>query len=688
MRFGVLKYMGVVVAFCAALAIWSGTPAGAASTGAQVWGAPVPLALTGAENAELGSVSCTGAGDCVAVGFYEVSAGNGSNNDYGLIAVESNGAWAAPVTVGPSALPSDVETTSGEIDINLGSVSCSSATSCEAVGSYESDDSNNNTESVVLPITLSGTVATPGNATLVTGLSETDNPALSSISCSSSGSCTAVGVDHTTAGDQLIVATSDGLWHNESEVPAAGHFPSGYASLVSVVDFGSGPVRVSCPPSGACVVVGNYDDASDNLYGFAMPLSDGTPGTAMLLPTPPNSASTPIVEGLGISCPAAGACTATGDYATNAGSDTSAAFAVPIANGTPGTPIELTSSYSDAAALPVSCTDASDCDLAGVATNSGASALLATDSETAGTWGALTPLAGFDPTNLATAPTDLSCIAAAACGLVGIEESPADTLAPFIVNSAPQLSVATSSLPGATVGAPYSATLQANGGIGASTWSLSSGSLPAGLSLNAATGAISGTPTAAGSDGFVVQVTNGGPPAQTATGGVSITVSAATPTSTTTPATPTPPVSTPVTTPPPTPKPAVAVVKITKVSDKGAKVSITLSCAKAVCKGTLGLSVVEHLSGTKVTSLTAIAKAKKTRTLTLAKGTYTLAAGKTRTLTLTLTKTAAKLLTARHRFTAKLALTPAGSKRATVTKTVTLKAAVVKQPRPKRPKRV
>jgi large repetitive protein len=39
------------------------------------------------------------------------------------------------------------------------------------------------------------------------------------------------------------------------------------------------------------------------------------------------------------------------------------------------------------------------------------------------------------------------------------------------------------------------------------TWSLASGALPAGLSLNAATGEISGTPTTAGTANFTVQVT-------------------------------------------------------------------------------------------------------------------------------------------------------------------------------------
>jgi hypothetical protein len=57
--------------------------------------------------------------------------------------------------------------------------------------------------------------------------------------------------------------------------------------------------------------------------------------------------------------------------------------------------------------------------------------------------------------------------------------------------------VVTSSLPGTEVGASYSATLQGTGGTAPYKWSLKSGQLPAGLSLNANTGTIAGIPATA-----------------------------------------------------------------------------------------------------------------------------------------------------------------------------------------------
>jgi Putative Ig domain len=65
------------------------------------------------------------------------------------------------------------------------------------------------------------------------------------------------------------------------------------------------------------------------------------------------------------------------------------------------------------------------------------------------------------------------------------------------VVTAATLAITTTTLPGGSVGASYTATLRATGGTTPYTWSLAAGTLPAGLSLNSSTGVISGVPTAA-----------------------------------------------------------------------------------------------------------------------------------------------------------------------------------------------
>ncbi|MGP3960230.1 Ig domain-containing protein [Nonomuraea sp. 3N208] len=67
-------------------------------------------------------------------------------------------------------------------------------------------------------------------------------------------------------------------------------------------------------------------------------------------------------------------------------------------------------------------------------------------------------------------------------------------------------SIVTTSLPQATPGAAYQHTLEAKGGVPFYDWQVTGGSLPAGLSLDRFTGAVTGTPTTAGTSTFTVQL--------------------------------------------------------------------------------------------------------------------------------------------------------------------------------------
>ena len=78
---------------------------------------------------------------------------------------------------------------------------------------------------------------------------------------------------------------------------------------------------------------------------------------------------------------------------------------------------------------------------------------------------------------------------------------------PLSIVVAAVITISTTSLPGGTVGATYSQTLQASSGTLPYSWAIASGTLPPGLSLTAG-GVISGTPTAAGAFGFTVRVTD------------------------------------------------------------------------------------------------------------------------------------------------------------------------------------
>jgi hypothetical protein len=92
-----------------------------------------------------------------------------------------------------------------------------------------------------------------------------------------------------------------------------------------------------------------------------------------------------------------------------------------------------------------------------------------------------------------------------------------------VVNGTSPLSITTTSLPGATQNAAYSATVSATGGATPYSWSIASGPLPAGVTLGTSSGVISGTPTGSGTSTFTIQVTDAN--SQQATASLTLAVS-------------------------------------------------------------------------------------------------------------------------------------------------------------------
>jgi uncharacterized protein (TIGR03437 family) len=92
--------------------------------------------------------------------------------------------------------------------------------------------------------------------------------------------------------------------------------------------------------------------------------------------------------------------------------------------------------------------------------------------------------------------------------------------------ASPPVTIATASpLSEATAGIAYSYTLAATGGSPPYRWSVSAGALPAGLSLNGSSGVISGTPAAAGTFTFTVQVADSAGGSAVATFTITVMVS-------------------------------------------------------------------------------------------------------------------------------------------------------------------
>jgi hypothetical protein len=150
------------------------------------------------------------------------------------------------------------------------------------------------------------------------------------------------------------------------------------------------------------------------------------------------------------------------------------------------------------------------------------------------TWSWVAQAGSTLPNGLGLAPTGTISGTPTAAGTFNVTVTATDSSAPALTASKnlsvtiiPQLVISTSSpLPNGITNTAYTGvTLASTGGSGAVVWTLTGGTtLPANLSLNASTGAITGTPTTAGTFNFTVQAADSGTPQQKVTKSFTITI--------------------------------------------------------------------------------------------------------------------------------------------------------------------
>ena len=393
----------------------------AGSIGAAEATAAVP-ATSGSGSAEVASIACPSAGNCVAVGYQRPL----GHNDV-FVMNQVAGVWGNAKKISLAALPKN-GSTGGE----LNSVSCASPGSCSAGGAYR------DRTGIWRPFAVNEKNGTWGKAQEIPGISSANlgglvEPAgIEFISCPAAGDCTAVG--HYFHGDGIpgqqrvfVVSEADGNWGRGKDLPgmatltkvgadftslscsgvgncAAGgayfgpHGGSTQAFVASqtngtwgralevpgtaAVNTSGGAITqsVSCPSSGDCVAAGYY--ISKTWHPFVSVRTDGTWSPILTLPLPPGAGSATLNF---VWCASAGNCEAVGDY-NNEGL-TADDFFVIEKNGTWGSEKKIPLGANPTTIIgPVVCTSIGNCS-AGGGLRGKKSLEVFVDSQVNGTWG-------------------------------------------------------------------------------------------------------------------------------------------------------------------------------------------------------------------------------------------------------------------------------------------------------------
>jgi hypothetical protein len=123
-----------------------------------------------------------------------------------------------------------------------------------------------------------------------------------------------------------------------------------------------------------------------------------------------------------------------------------------------------------------------------------------------------------------TVPGDFTFVVQVSDSCPAQEGGPATAQAQLTITVVTLVDITTSSLPAGSEGIAYLAQIAASGGTPPYTWRVSAGSLPAGLTLQPGSGAISGSPASPGNFTFTVRVDDSSPTPQAATQALTVAI--------------------------------------------------------------------------------------------------------------------------------------------------------------------
>jgi hypothetical protein len=352
-------------------------------------------------------VTCVATGSCVAVGQYAVEHGF-----IPLLDVERGATWTVVIV----PLPAGASTKAPNSE--LSGVSCTSSTTCVAVGSYTDaagfqrpllvSESRGAWTSVSMPLPAGADTATPDDT-------------LESVSCASSTVCAAVGSYARSAGheDPLVIQRTSGSWSAVSlPLPADAVTATPSDELAAV----------ACTSDGSCTAVGSYLDTSGGQEALMVTGSSGV-WSDVTAPLPGDAGTARSSDELdSVACTTASSCVAAGSY-DDAGGNQDALLDEEVSGTWANVPVALPGDASTAPTLDVlnaaACSSIGNCVAVGVYESEDNYQEALVEVETAGAWAAAHAVLPSDANTVIPLDTlsSVSCPADGDCVAVGFYSS-------------------------------------------------------------------------------------------------------------------------------------------------------------------------------------------------------------------------------------------------------------------------
>jgi hypothetical protein len=373
-----------------------------------IWHTAIPVpgvaALNTGGQANVGSVSCTSAGNCSAGGYYTIDSGGDTE---AFVVSQVNGTWHTAIQV-----PGTAALNTGR-NAGAGSVSCASAGNCTAGGSYKDDSGYH----AFVVTQVNGTWRTARKVPGVAALDTRGGAGFGPVSCTPMGNCSAGGTyvgSSSHATQPFVVSKVNGTWNTAIRMPGITALdPNGYGTWIS---------SMSCGSAGNCSAGGSYHDGSGAEQVFVINQVNGTWRTARQLPGTAAINTGGAADVYAVSCASAGNCSAVGSYFTSYYH----AYVASEVNGTwhaaiqaPGT--ATLNQGKIAYAISVSCASPGNCSAGGTYTDSSKHMQAFVVKEVNGTWRSATEVPGTAALNTGGLAfiQSVSCTSAGKCSAGG-----------------------------------------------------------------------------------------------------------------------------------------------------------------------------------------------------------------------------------------------------------------------------